>query len=423
MAYTRVGTGWDATADAYVRGRERAEAAKAARLPSDRRMLASFYRPWYLRPFTWLLMAVPLLVAGRIALTPLATTRARAALATATAHDVQFRDLKIFTWPPVLALDDVVVRSRTNGAELMRAERVEVHMALSELWRRERHVRLRVRAPQVTAAALAGPALSLTDVQQVLPRAQVEVLAIDDGRVALPAARDINGGFLTHVNATVTGIPAAAATLDRPLKVDGSARFLDSGEVAGQMTFTGTSDADTKLTVRSLTLADLERLGGLASAAGESSHGALDITAQWQVRGGAISGQVESALTSATLVTDANRLNGAVDSALAGVSPDVQISRRVVADPSGATVDVLSGSLSPEAGRTTAALGLIRAAIVQGAARGLDVLAAHQAQEAAAAAPQDDAMSTISEAPAAPAQPAVVPLSVDSTPAASEAQP
>ncbi|HEY0710944.1 MAG TPA: hypothetical protein VGG33_29345 [Polyangia bacterium] len=182
-----------------------------ARQPSDRRIMRRYYRPGYLRPF-WLLVAVVFAIGiGRVALTPAVDAQTRAALARLPNAHTTYRELSIFSFPPVVVLEDVAIDDAQHN-RVLTMPRMEVHFAWKDVIRGLSRgawptpppkVRLRLVEPSL-AIRSDDPVQLAADVNGLLaglPPAQVEVSAVERAHLvvrgqgtqpALLCARELN---------------------------------------------------------------------------------------------------------------------------------------------------------------------------------------------------------------------------------------
>jgi hypothetical protein len=226
---------------------------------SDRRIMRRYFRPGYQRPF-WLLVAVVLAVgAGRVALTPAVDARTRAALSRLPNAHATYRELSIFSFPPVVVLEDVAVDDVDHN-RVLTMPRMEVHLSWRDVIRGVSRgswpspppkVRLRLTQPSLSIRSDNSVQLA-ADVSGLLaglPPAEVEVAAIERAHVvvrgngtqpALLCAHDLNAsgqgfGFPQLPTARIEGLCAKAKTPTKTLP--------DGVTAQGQSTQSTPSDA------------------------------------------------------------------------------------------------------------------------------------------------------------------------------------
>lgn len=357
---------------------------------NTRGMLRSFYRPWYARPFVWLLALVPTFVAARLALTPYAAHKVRARLATAPGAEVTFRALHVFTSPPVFVLDDVEARPRDAvGASPLRAERVEVHFSSwTDVFRRDPTVRVRVRAPVWNVDA--NESLRLSAFLAHLPPAKVELLTVENGSIVSSGAR-LQTALVDDVAAAVRGLSTTPRLgAGRPAEVEARADLLDGGRLSVRFTtdvWTGGSLSGA-IDVRNLGLAQLERAVGLDGSA-QQGGGAMDLTATFRVRDGAVEGSVDGVATSLRLGSTSAAVSERLAAATAGLVPGVMATSSETGRFRGAVTP-------PTVGDARAVLGVVRVVVGEGVGK---VLALAMAEERAA---EEEALASSNPSAAEP---------------------
>lgn len=153
-------------------------------------MVRAFLIPGWRRPF-WILVVLLIGVGvGRVALTPWVDGKLREALLQQPDLKGTYSDLSLFSFPPTVVLEDASLEG-IDGRSLLSMQRLELHTTWRELIAAVRSdkpkPRVRVRLVQPTLHVRAGDSLAaVRRIQGWLagaPAAQVEVAAIDDGRV------------------------------------------------------------------------------------------------------------------------------------------------------------------------------------------------------------------------------------------------
>jgi hypothetical protein len=165
------------------------------RQTSDRRIIRRFLMRWYRRPFWLAVGALVLLVAGRLALTPVVDDAARSTLAQLPNVRATYADVSIFSFPASVVLTDVTVRD-LDGQQVLRVPRFEIHLSWRDVWKGVAagawpypapHVRLRAVQPWL---ALRSPepreiASQVREMLDGLPALHVDVVSIESARVSV----------------------------------------------------------------------------------------------------------------------------------------------------------------------------------------------------------------------------------------------
>jgi hypothetical protein len=347
-----------------------------------RRITRRFYRPWYSRPFVWLMALALALVAGRLALTPWLETRTRAALERAAGADVRFARMEVFLFPPVLVVHDLSVRS--EGAEArLEVPRTEIHGRWRDLLAREAPtVSVRLRKPALhlsrTDRLAFGPLL------ESLPAARIDVLAVEEGSAYLAGAPEAQGPWLGRIQGRARSLATRAelappaeparrtgAPAQLPTSIDGTAELLGMAklEVRSHAALFAPSPALAgTFSVDGLGLRDLEALLGTRVAGAPPAAGTVAVDARVELQDGALTGKMAAKATNATLGPSAQALAQRLEATLAGVVPALELkvaelsAERAPDDPM-----PLSGRVTPGAvGPIEALLGVTRALVVQG---------------------------------------------------------
>ncbi|HEY0715883.1 MAG TPA: hypothetical protein VGF45_24585 [Polyangia bacterium] len=240
-----------------------------AREISDRRIMRRYFRPGYQRPF-WLLVVLLLAIgAGRVALTPIVDAKTRAALARLPNAQATYRELSIFSYPPVVVLEDVAVND-VNENRVLTVPRMEVHFAWRDVIRGIKSgawpspppsVRVRLVEPSL-AIRSDDPVQLAADINGLvagLPPAAIEVAAVERAHVvvrgnamqpALLCARELNAkgqefafpnlpttrieGLCAKAKAPVTKAPEGATAQNQPTPADAVVFMPTAALVAGQ---------------------------------------------------------------------------------------------------------------------------------------------------------------------------------------------
>jgi hypothetical protein len=169
-----------------------------------------------------------LLVGGRIALTPWADHQVRTALGAQPALRASFSDVSLFSFPPSAVFRDIAVEG-VDGRRVLSAPRLEVHSTWREIGRSllahgtavpPPKVRLRLVRPEVVVRTV-SPAQTVSELRNWIsaaPPAQVEIVAIERGRVLVSTA---DGRQLVCGN-------NVDAKVEQPNLADHFARLVDS---------------------------------------------------------------------------------------------------------------------------------------------------------------------------------------------------
>lgn len=340
--------------------------ARRTRPMSTRKMLRVFYHPWYRRPFAWLLCLIAVAAVGRLALTPFLAAKARRNLEASPLYAASFDKMRVFLFPPVMVLEKVQVRDRAasnhaGSQPALVADRVEVHLTWAQVMRPDRTVRVRVRAPIVTAGS---GGVQWGEVLSAVPGARIELMSIEAGQVRDAQGRTIFG----EVEATVKGLSTLQTEQPAPMQVEARGMFLGSGRVVGRFRVersAGVPTIEGTTEVRDLAVGDLESLGGADGAA--RGKGALDVVGRFVVRDGVLKGSVQSAPMSAQTESVPDELAARFASAFSGVVPAVVATSTVEG--------ALTGSVTPpQIDETDAMVGVVRAVVVAGVQVGLHAL-------------------------------------------------
>jgi hypothetical protein len=362
-----------------------------------RKMLRTFYRPWYRRPFSWLLAIVPLVVVGRFAAGPWLEHRARVLLTRVPEHRVTFTGFEVFTFPPAIALRGVKVDRLVPAGltPLLTADRVEIHLPWSELFARDRKVDLRLVRPTLLAGA--GRALELGTLFGALPPVRVERLFIIGGAVRVQRGAEA-AVWLEGIDALATDLATRRLLADPqavvPVRFEGV--LARSGRLRGRFDlrpWQASPHLRAELHLQGLALRDLERIAAFDSV-GLASTGFVDLAAEVTVEAGTLEGQVHSAGNGLWMGGDPARLLVEASGPWQSVAPGVFLRGAPPANGDGADgasdgAAVEGAVTPPNVSAVEAVLGVVRGVLTQGLGRELQRLGDGQAvaAETPAAAP------------------------------------
>jgi len=332
------------------------------------RMMGKFYRPWYRRPFPWLVLLLVLVGAGRVALTPLADRWARQALSELANFKADYRDLEIFSFPPVAVLDGVTVEDDA-GNPVLGIERLEVHTTWSDVLRATvlgaaPSVNLRVSRPRVTLTGDA-PVFLADELRGWLEgrrEVHVALTSIEDGDILVGAEGSARPEtWMSKVRASIQRSPSDGSATMR-----GTAALLGSGETSFTLGFPA-SDSDPatgELQVSYLSLADLYLFLDGTPPARDKAPGTLAVGARFKLEGSVVSGLLRTSTAGLEARDLPPRLLQRLRTRLSAAAPFVDAHRRRTSDPA---EFALRGTVTPAStGTWLKSLSATRAFFVEG---------------------------------------------------------
>jgi hypothetical protein len=351
-----------------------------------RRLLGKFYRPWYRRVLPWLFALAFAVGLGRLALTPLADHWARQALGELTGFRAEYRDLEIFSFPPVVVLGGVSVESADNQ-RMLTVERVELHTTWKHALRAALFgdtptVRVRISRPRATLAGDA-PVFLAEEIRNWLerrPPVNVELASIEEGDILVGAVGSARTeAWMSKLNASIQ-----AESYGHSLR--GKAALLGSGDATFQMKLpAGDAEASSgELQVSYLSLADLYLfLDGTPPR--DVNQGTLAVAARFKVDGSSVSGVVRTNTAGVRATDLPPSLIDRLRVRLSGAAPFITAERKPTREPMEFS---FRGSVSP-AGTSDwlTVLSLSRALFVEGVGGAVAALPSAPAADAGPAMP------------------------------------
>ena len=262
-----------------------------------RRMMGKFYRPWYLRPLPWLFLLVAVVAAGRVALGPMTERWTREALAELGSFKADYKELEIFSFPPVVVLDGVTVDG-LDGQRVLSVERLEFHSTWRDVTRaalfgEQPTVRLRIARPRVNLTGDA-PAFLAEEVRNWLEGRRtphVDLASIEDGDILVGAPGAVRSeAWMSKVVASIS-TPRGG---NGDASLVGKAALLGSGETVFKMTLPADAAATGELRVNYLSLADLYLFLDGTPPASAGAPGSLAVAARFKLEGNRWSGDLRT---------------------------------------------------------------------------------------------------------------------------------
>jgi hypothetical protein len=335
-----------------------------------RRLMGRFYRPWYRRPLPWLLLVLLVGAGGRLLLTPLADHWARQSLTELSSFRAEYRDLSIFSFPPVLVLDGIAVEGQ-DGQPVAAIERLELHttwgdVLRSALFDETASVRLRVARPRVTLSG-DGPVFLADEIRMWLEgraKVQVELASIEDGAIQMGAAGSARSEtWMSKIKATVARNNGAGGATT---VVKGNGALLGSGDTTFKITLPEGEDqpATGELQVSYLSLADLYLFLDGTPPMRDLTPGTLAVAARFKVAGPDVTGLLRTSTAGVRASDLPPPLIDRLRVRLSAAAPFIEAHRRSTSDPA---EFALRGTVSPAgSGRWLKAMSAARAFFIEG---------------------------------------------------------
>jgi hypothetical protein len=361
-----------------------------------RRLLGKFYRPWYRRVLPWLFVLAFAVGIGRVALTPLADGWARQALSEVTGFRADYRDLEIFSFPPVVVLNGLSVEG-ADHQRLLTVERVELHTTWRHALRAALFgdtptVRVRISRPRATLTGDAPVFLAeeLRNWLERRPPMNVELAAIEEGDILVGAVGSARAeAWMSKLTATIQ-----AESYGHSLR--GKAALLGSGDATFQMKLPASDgESSGELQVSYLSLADLYLfLDGTPPR--DVNQGTLALAARFRVDGSRVAGVVRTNTAGVRATDLPPSLIDRLRVRLSGAAPFITAERKPTREPAEFS---FRGSVSP-AGTSDwlTVLSLTRALFVEGVGGAVAALPAPPSAEGGAIPAGDPAV--VAEHPA-----------------------
>jgi hypothetical protein len=335
-----------------------------------RRIMGRFYRPWYQRPIPWLFLLLVVLAGGRLALTPLADRWVKESLGELSSFHAEYRDLSLFSFPPVAVVDGLTVDSH-EGQPVAAVERLELHTSWRELLRaalfdEPAAIRMRISRPRLTLTGDA-PVFLADEARTWLEgrtRLRVQLAAIEDGAIQMGAVGSARSEtWMNKIRATVTReISPAGATM----VVKGTAALLGSGDTAFKISQPEGENqpASGELQVNYLSLADLYLFLDGTPPAKDLAQGTLAVAARFKVDGPEVTGVLRTSSAGVRASDLPAPLVERLRVRLSAAAPFIEARRRSPADPA---EFALRGTVSPAgSGGWLKAMSAARAFFVEG---------------------------------------------------------
>jgi hypothetical protein len=335
-----------------------------------RRLMGRFYRPWYRRPLPWLFMLLVGLGVGRVALTPLADRWVRESLGELSSFNAQYRELSLFSFPPVAVVDGVTVDSH-EGQPVAAIERLELHTTWGRLLRgvlfdEPVAVRVRIARPRLTLIGDA-PVFLADEIRTWMEgrtRLQVELASIDDGAIQMGAVGSARSEtWMSKLKATVTRQTSAAGAT---VVVKGTAALLGSGDTSFKVSQPEGENqpATGELQVNYLSLADLYLFLDGTPPSKDLSPGTLAVAARFKVDGPEVTGVLRTSSAGVRAGDLPAPLVERLRVRLSAAAPFIEARRRSTADPA---EFALRGTVSPAgSGSWLKAMSAARAFFIEG---------------------------------------------------------
>lgn len=323
-------------------------------------MVKRVIRPWYRRPFSWLLVLVPLLAVGRLLLTPALEMATERRLPTLAGHPVQFHDADVSLFPPVYALNGVAVGHRHEGRPLLSADRIEARLTWRSLLAGAPQAWVRLDGARWTGT---GEGLPLVDVGTALGRlgdVRVESVEIARGELYLPRAT------YPWVTAGRAHVQWAGGTV----KVNGTGKTLGDGALVFEATLPASDPTAMtgQIGGRGVPVGTLDAYGVRVTT--PPPIGAFDVAARFDVRGGRLGGAVMPVKSTVAVAVPPGEMVASMRAQLAAFAPGVRAQR--TENPAGrpalvsGVVPSCEGCLIPNLG------GVLRVFLTEGLALALE---------------------------------------------------
>ena len=382
---------------------------------STQRMVWRFNRPWFLRGPVWLLLAIPLLVLARVALTPIVESTTRSTLAE-RGIDLRFDDLDLSLFPPAYTLEQVALgRGPDVNRPPFAAERIDVVTTWGSLLGGSPEMQVTIAGAKWTAASDAAPVAELKKAFTLLPDGRLESITIERGEIYTKAstfpwaskleARVTFGGSHTDSDGKQRGSAEA-------ITIDGKGRLLGDGALTYKVTgpSPGRPAQKGEMSAIGVRVGALE--GFLAKAPGGLPTGAVDLLAKWEATdAGSLMGQANLGGSNVGTTGDPVHLVAAIRESFTPVLGEVAVTR--AAPPAGEQIALKGTIPAGDEALLRGAVGTMRAILVEGMTLGLErsgsgTLAAKAADVAGPGAAADAAAGAAPPAgttptPAAPA--------------------
>ena len=350
-----------------------------------RRIMGRFYRPWYRRPLPWLFMVLVAMGGARLALTPLADRWVKESLAELSSFHAEYRDLSLFTLPPVAVVDGVTVDTH-EGQPIAVVERLELHTSWRELLRaalfdEPAAVQVRIARPRLT---LTGDApVFLADEARTWmegrTRLQVTLASIEDGAIQMGAVGSARSEtWMNKIRATVTRESSQAGAT---MVVKGTAALLGSGDTAFKISQPEGENqpATGELQVNYLSLADLYLFLDGTPPSRDVAPGTLAVAARFKVDGPEVTGLLRTSSAGVRASDLPAPLVERLRVRLSAAAPFIEARRRSTADPA---EFALRGTVSPAgSGGWLKAMSAARAFFVEGVGGAVAALPQHGPQD------------------------------------------
>ena len=334
-----------------------------------RRIMGRFYKPWYRRPLPWLFALMLAMAAGRVALTPLADHWTRQALAELTSFRAEYRELSLFSFPPVAVIDGLAIEGH-DGLPVASVERVELHTHWGDVLRavlfdQPPTVRVRVARPRVVLTG-EGPVFLAEEIRDWLDgrrNVHVELASIEDGDIQVGAVGSARSEtWMNELQATIEQARPTGA----PTVIKGKAALLGSGDTSFKIELPASDDqaVSGELQVSYLSLADLYLFLDGTPPAHDAAPGTLAVGARFKVTGSEVTGVVRTSTSGVRAADLPPPLIERLRVRLSAAAPFIEAQRKRTSDPA---EFALRGTVSPaRAGQWLKALTAARAFFVEG---------------------------------------------------------
>jgi hypothetical protein len=335
-----------------------------------RRMMGRFFRPWYQRPLPWLFLLLVAVAGGRLVLTPLADRWVKDSLGELSSFHAEYRDLSLFSFPPVAVMDGLTVDSH-EGQPVAAIERLELHTSWRELLRaalfdEPAAIRVRIARPRLTLTGDA-PVFLADEARTWLEgrtRLQVELAAIEDGAIQMGAVGSARSEtWMNKIRATVTRETSPAGAT---MVVKGTAALLGSGDTAFKISQPEGENqpASGELQVNYLSLADLYLFLDGTPPSKDLAPGTLAVAARFKVDGAEVTGLLRTSSAGLRASDLPAPLVERLRVRLSAAAPFIEARRRSTADPA---EFALRGTVSPAgSGGWLKAMSAARAFFIEG---------------------------------------------------------